>query len=167
MTNDRREFPETLSDGKEYTFAERNFEDVDIAALHERTRKAMARFAREHFDKENLFAHEMQILRITPTDQEMGSYLGTTKEIKRSCYDSFKISNEKISFEEFDKLLPDKNVNDVMDKIIEIEFQEKISDADLAKETGVTLELLARWKKELPQLYFYISRNVKKKRVKD
>jgi hypothetical protein len=131
----RKEFPYKLTDGKEYIFSERNKEDVDIYAIRERFRKHNFRFIQENVtnpdDRLSLLMHESHKDYQMPHKDELtgvtlpgdlGYYMSfDPEEQKYSLYDSFKIKNPDVKFDEFVKILPEDDMKGMIKLLNEIE----------------------------------------------
>lgn len=116
-----------LNDGKFYVFSERNKIDNDYYAIQERLREFKIDFIQNKIkDKDNQLALLIAQMNRIYTTEEIAAYVASNKNEQRlACYNSFKIENKKISFEDFNnKLLSDDDVLNTARLIIELEKTE-------------------------------------------
>lgn len=164
-------FEHKLNDGKVYTFSERPMNAVDYAANQKRVRAAKMKFIHENCEPETIPWHEKNLLEIESfSGVEVGTWLGTVEEMKKSLFDSFAPQNPGITKEKFLTLVDDKEVYALMDKLRTIEFIQQLSDAELAEELEVDDETIEYWKANHSALYKFIqtsvTKSVKKKKMK-
>lgn len=168
----RKTFTYPLLDNNTYEFAERNREDLEFAHLQNEVRKGKMIFAKEVIRpmSEDLFdAAIMSHLNAVYSAQEIWLYIeSNAEEIFKLVYASFKIKNEKISFEDFKKLVNVGLCKSLLNKLNEIEKPEESSDLDVAEVLGLPIKnkvspLMAKWAKDHPEVYGWLKQNVKKK----
>jgi hypothetical protein len=123
----RRSIPVKLLDGKEYLFSERNKEDSDFAALQDRVRKHNMRLIQDSVtvpeERLTLLAAEMR--REYSIQMVLTHIMSSTGELLRVAFDSFKIENPGISFEEFHDIFPADDVEILSNLIIQLEGDQK------------------------------------------
>lgn len=99
-----------LADSKEYVFSERNKSDVDYAHLQDAVREHRMKQLHKTFgdDMDLLLSLLLAEQQRVYSDTEIGIYVFSNKtELQRICYDSWKIANPGVRFEQFLPLLPD------------------------------------------------------------
>ena len=163
---ERKEFSFRLLDGKEYVFSERNLKDITIEGLQERLRVKRTKFINENIpDREDRFALLMNELQTVYSPQQMNVFLAEDFSIQKELvFSSFKIKNPQISFSDFEKLVDIGTIRELMKLISELETIESIvSDSVIAKTLKVEKSVVEVWKKELPEVYDYLTKNIKKK----
>lgn len=168
---DRRTFVFVLNDGKEYTFAERNREDINYTAMQNKFRKMRIN---------NLY--DIYSERTSPSDIEMRDALifqesgrlyderevwiavmDDYEERSKLAYASFKIINSEVDFDGFKKLIDSLLLNKLLKMIVEIEKEDPALDVDVCSELKITQKQLMNWKKEYPEVYWNIKSVLKKK----
>ena len=116
----RRNIPVKLNDGKEYLFSERNKEDSDFAALQDRVRKHNMRLIQDSVtdpeERLTLLAAEMR--REYSIQMVLTHIMSDTRELLRIAYDSFKIENKGIDFNDFKELFPIDHI-ELMGKMLD------------------------------------------------
>jgi len=121
MPVERKEIKVKLADGKEYLFSERNKEDVDYSVLQDKVRATRFKFLQENIpNEERLLTLLMFESKRVYSESEIRLFLfSNNDELRRFAYDSFKVKNNSIPFEDFKKLLPVEDVPKVI-KIINL-----------------------------------------------
>jgi hypothetical protein len=156
----RKTFSYELLDGKEYTFSERNREDVNFLHYQNLIRASRIKFisdnVQDDMDRFALLRLEMDKVY---SDVEVGIYImSNPEEVAKLVYASFKIANPGISFEDFKKLVDEKMIKELNELISELERPEEIFDEMITSELGVTQKKLAEWAKEQPALYKWLKK---------
>jgi hypothetical protein len=111
----------------EYIFSERNREDVCFSALQERIRARKFKFIQENVkDSENQLALLMDEMKKFYNKNEIALYIfSDTEELYKSAYDSFKLRQPIISFEEFKKKISEKEIMNIVELINKLEAPEE------------------------------------------
>jgi hypothetical protein len=121
----RRELEFKLLDNNVYKFAERNREDADIYAVTERLRsvnlKKISNDIANEDDRITLLISEMKRVYLP---QEIMNYAVSYNEILKTCFDSFKLFNNK-SIDDFKLLVDDELLNKISNAIYLIENDNK------------------------------------------
>lgn len=165
----RRQFKTKLADEKEYTFAERNKEDVDFSHLQEAVRQAAFDRIKNYQEKKLINEEIADALRITEfskvyNDVQISAYINSTnEEILKLVYSSFKIYNPEIDFENFKKITPIALAKRILNDINEIEKGEPLDDKDCASILKMKVSDFKKLAKEQPDAYQYLKFNLKKK----
>ena len=167
----RRIFTEILSDGKRYTFTERNKEDIDFGHLQEVVREAtflrIADYEKRLFITKEM-ADDLRYVNFQKiyNDMEISSHIAShPEELFKLVYASFKINNEKITLDEFKQLVDLKLANKLLKDINELEKGDPLSDKDCAEELGMNKQKFVDMAKNHPEIYNYLKYNVKKNPV--
>ena len=115
---------------KEYTFSERNKEDVDFNALQDKVRAQKFKFIQENVrDVDNQVALLTLEMRQIYTPEELGQYVfGNKGEQLKMIYDSFKIENPNIKFEEFQQMISAEEINKIACLVNELESDVEATD---------------------------------------
>jgi hypothetical protein len=131
----RREFVLKIGD-KNYIFSERNREDSAYSSLQEKVKQQKFRFIQENIkesdDRLALMMAEMD--KIYSSGEITLFIAGSMEEQQRICYDSFKIKND-MSFDDFKKLMPERELKGTVEMIYKIESEEH---ADVKKKKGMS-----------------------------
>lgn len=124
---DRKTIKLILGDGKSYTFSERYKIDSDYYAIQERLRESKINFIQNNIkDKDDRLALLISQINKVYTPTEIAIYVATNYEEQyKACFNSFKILNEKISFDEFKKLIPISELSRITQVINELEAEVK------------------------------------------
>lgn len=111
----------------EYIFSERNREDVCLSALQERIRAKKFKFIQENVkDSENQLALLMDEMNKFYSKKEIALYIfSDTEELYKSAFDSFKLGQPMISFEDFKKKIPGKDLMNIVELINKLEAPEE------------------------------------------
>ena len=160
----RRTIPVTLK-GKEYTFSERNKDDMDFFSMQEKVRKKRFKFIQENVaDPDTQTALLMTEINKIYSNSEIGIFISSDRdELKKICFDSFKIENPDVKFEQFLKLLDEGQEQTISKLIFELETEEHLTPKEIAKELNIDEAKLADWKRTQPELYGFILKRIKKK----
>lgn len=160
----RRTIPIILKD-KKYTFAERNKDDMDFFSMQEKVRKKRFEFIQTNVkDPDNQVALLMTEINKVYSNTEIGMFIGSDpEELKRICYDSFKIENPEVKFEKFIELLDEGQEQTISKMIFELEAEQQLSPEEIAKELSIDKAKLKDWKTTQPELYGFILKRIKKK----
>lgn len=112
-----------LSDGKEYSFSERNREDTDFARYHQKIREQNLTVIQNTVkDKDNQLTLMMAEMRRIYTPVEISIYISSSpEEIQRIAYDSFKVTNCDLQFDAFQKLCSPEDARKVTLLLSELE----------------------------------------------
>jgi hypothetical protein len=126
----RREIGVKLNDGKSYQFSERNRSDSNYGELQERIRKYKVAFIQENIrDKEDRLSMLLaEIGRVYSAPQVAVFVNGNYDEKLRIVYDSFKVRNEGISFEEFRGLMKGVDLEEVKELITGLEEEDEAGE---------------------------------------
>lgn len=123
----RRNIPVKLLDGKEYLFSERNKEDSDFEALQDKLRKHTLRLIQESVTNPEerliLLAHELR--HEYSIESVITHLMSSTDALLSIAFDSFKIANPGIGFEEFKKIFPMDDLKVLSDLIFQLEGNDK------------------------------------------
>jgi DNA-binding transcriptional MerR regulator len=141
----RKSFSAKLSDGNYYKFSERNREDNNLLSYQERLREFKIKQIQELIkDKETQQMLLMQQINRNYSPMEVSAYIfSNPAEIRKCCYDSFKINNPGICFNDFCKLLEENaetiymRIDDLENPIQELTVPEKEEAAAEKKRTSV------------------------------
>jgi hypothetical protein len=163
----RKTFPYVLADGKEYLFSERNREDVDYfsyqEALREYNMKLIQRIVEDTDERIPMMMSEMNK---TYSDLQIGVFINSNNEMKlKLIYNSFKIENPSVTFEQFKELVELSSATELLKLINELERDEPAYDEDVCKELKIDKKKLLEWKKDHPEIYNAVKRELKKKAV--
>ncbi|OGU58309.1 MAG: hypothetical protein A2V66_03720 [Ignavibacteria bacterium RBG_13_36_8] len=162
---DRKTISLKLADGKEYVFSERDKCDSDYFYYQDRVRKHKTDFVAANIkDQDERLVLFTQIINHNYTNRDVEFYINSQPdELKLICYNSFKIANPEVSYEEFLKILPEGFEKELSRLVTELELIELADDADIISELGIDKKVLNKWKKKQPGLYGFLTRNIKKK----
>lgn len=121
---------------KEFTFSERNKEDVDFNALQDKLRAQKFKFIQENVkDAETQIALLSMEMKKVYSAQEIGVFFFSNREEKlKMIFDSFKIANPDVKFEDLKKIIPDADVDRITKIINELESEE-VTDKKKAAES--------------------------------
>lgn len=121
----RRDINLTLN-GKNYKFSERNLEDSSYAALLSKIRQHRFKFIQENVtDQEDRLAMLMAEMDKVYSNMDVGVYIsGSIDEQYKIAYDSFKINNPAILFDEFVKLIPSGELKGIVELIYKLERED-------------------------------------------
>ena len=119
----RRTIPVKLLDGKEYLFSERNKEDSDFAALQDRLRKHNLKLIQDSVTdpEERLVLLAAEMRREYALETVITHIMSSTEHLLQIVFDSFKIANPGIGFNEFRNIYPDNDVKMMGELIIQLE----------------------------------------------
>lgn len=165
---DRKTATYPLLNGKPYTFSERNREDINFTLLQNRFResriKEIMRVMSDPavvdlrdgliFNEFSKAYHSDEVFRYVEDDPEMKLNL---------VYASFKIKNPDVTIEQFKTLVDDAIIQKLLKGINELEQEEPALDDEVAKELKIKRELFVSWKKDHPEIYWLIKKELKKK----
>lgn len=155
-----------LADGKEYTFSERNREDINYTELQNKYRASRIRFIQQ-VHKNNEALMEALIFREWDrlyVNEEVWAYINDDLEEKaRLVYASFKIANPAINFESFKKLVNDELISKLSKEISKLEQDDPALDSEVCKELKIENKKFIQWKAEHPEVYWAIKTALKKK----
>lgn len=163
---ERKEFSYQLLDGKDYIFSERNVADISLDGLTNKLRKKQTKFIQENIiDKEDRFSLLMLEMQAVYSPAQISAFISDDIDIQKELiYSSFKIKNGSISFDEFQKLVDNRIIKELIKLVNELEkTDEPLPDNQIAKLLKVDVKLLDDWKKNYPQAYESIRNTVKKK----
>ena len=121
-----------LKDGNSYKFSERNREDVDYLRYQDKVRAHRINFIQDNIkNTDSQLALIMVEMNKIYSEQDVNMFIVSNKdEIKSLAFDSFKIYNPLISFEQFCELLPDnlEGIIQIISKLEEDELKKKKTD---------------------------------------
>lgn len=105
--------------GGEFIFSERNKKDVDYSSLHKRLMEQRFKFIQQTVIEPDLqTAMLMSEIEKVYTPQQISIYIYSNKEEQlKMCYDSFKIAQPEITFEEFQKLISEDELSNIANLI--------------------------------------------------
>jgi hypothetical protein len=131
----RRNILIKLSDGKEYLFSERNKEDSDFQALQDCLRKHNIRIIQASVtdSEERLVLYMIEMKRQYTLEDTVLYISSSTAELKNVAYNSFKIENPDIPIEEFKKILPEDELNNILNIIYKLEDDETNTESSSEK----------------------------------
>jgi hypothetical protein len=163
----RKTFPFKLKDGKEYVFSERNREDVDYFGYQEALREYNMKFIQKVIvDPDERIPMMMSEMNKSYSDIQIGVFINSNNEMKlKLIYNSFKIENADITFEQFKELVEETSSSELLKLINELERDEPAYDEDVCKELKIDKKKLLEWKKDHPEIYNAVKRELKKKAV--
>lgn len=161
----RETFQYKLKDGKEYTFSERNKEDVDYSYLYGKIRAYHFKFLQENVTSEEIMLPLlMQEMNKVYSGYEISEYLAMHPEhYQETVYNSFKIANPEVSIDDFKKICDEGTAKLLLEMISKIEIKQELNESEIAEVLHCKKELIERWKTEQPELYRYLSHSLKKK----
>jgi len=165
---DRKTAIYPLLDGKDYTFSERNREDINYTQLQNKYRASRIKAIKEtHSSKdEQEFAQYLIIQEWGRVyyDQEVWKFiLDDPEERKRLVYASFKIANADVTFDDFKKLVDEKTVDALIKAVAELEQEDPALDDEVVKELKIKREMFIKWKDTHPEVYWAVKKSIKKK----
>lgn len=163
---ERKEFSFQLNDGKNYIFSERNIQDISIEGLQEKLRAKRTKFINQNVpDREDRFGLLMNEMQAIYNQQQINIFLSEDYAVQKELiYSSFKIKNPEISFPDFEKLVDVGSIRHLLKLVNELEtIETTVSDSVIAKELKVNKTIVDQWKKDFPDIYDYLKKNVKKK----
>lgn len=130
-----------LADGKFYVFSERFREDIDFSSVTSDLRKLNLKLIQETIaDKDERLVLMLAEMKRTYTAEDIGfQILNRTELLQKMSYDSFKIANSGITFEDYLELLPKGELRNICQLINEIEADEpEKKKRTLAQRLGLT-----------------------------
>lgn len=134
----RRSIKIKLKDGNEYSFSERNKEDVDYVKIQDRIRTKKAEWINATYNDED--QRNMLLIAITTMifPPEVMSYymMNDMSLLKEIAFDSFKIANKGITIEQFNNLIDSNQILEIHKIINELESE---STADIESELNIFL----------------------------
>jgi len=165
---DRKTAPYPLKDGKTYVFAERNREDINYTLLQNKYRAARIKEIKTIISdpadielRDGLIFNEFSKAYVS---DEVFRYIEDDPEMKLELvYASFKIKNPGIALDDFKKLVDDVIIQKLLKAINELEQEEPALDDEVIKELKIKKELFLSWKKDHPEIYWLIKKELKKK----
>lgn len=162
---ERKTFEYKAKDGAVYKFAERNRADVSLAKLQNKIRGERVKFIQENIPNEEqqrvlLMAEMGRVYNFIEIDNYIQNDLD---EVKKVCFDSFKINQPNVSFAEFEKYFSEDEFIQLREMIIELEFQTPFTDADVRKALKMDEEKFKKFRDEQPAIYSFAKKNLKKK----
>jgi len=165
---DRKTAIYPLLDGKDYTFSERNREDVNYTSLQNKYRehriKELKRLFPDPIDlelRDSLIYNEFGKMYIK---EEVFAFVEDDADSRLNLvYSSFKVKNPQISLEQFKLLVDDAMVVKLLKCIIELEQDDPALDDEVCRELKIKKNLLLEWKKEHPEIYWLVKIELKKK----
>lgn len=165
---DRKTAPYPLKDNKTYIFSERNREDINYTLLQNRFREARIKeIKRIIADPEMIELRDGLIFNEFSKvyeSSEVFKYIEDDAEMKLNLvYASFKIKNPGITIEQFGQLVDDAIIQKLLKAINELEQEEPALDDEVVRELKIKRELLLSWKKDHPEIYWLIKKELKKK----
>lgn len=156
-----------LADGKQYIFAERNKEDIDISYMQEALRESVFDRLKKYQEDKRIteaMADDLRYVNFSKifTDADINAYIASTPaEIFKLVYASFKIEN-KSTLDEFIKLVDLPKAKKILNDINELERGDPLTDKECAEEMGMGLVKFKNLKKTQPETYWWLKYNVKK-----
>lgn len=165
---DRKTAVYPLLDGNVYIFSERNREDINYTTLQNKYRASRIKQIKEiHGTKEESeFAQYLIIQEWGRVyyEQEVWKFiLDDPDERKKLVYASFRINNPDIPFEQFEKLVDAKLIDNLLKAIAELEQDDPALDDEVVKELKVKREWFIKLKELHPEVYWAIKTSLKKK----
>ena len=165
---DRKTATYPLLNGKDYTFSERNREDINYTLLQNRYRAARIKEIKTIISdpadielRDGLIFNEFSKAYVS---DEVFRYIEDDPEMKLELvYASFKIKNPEITLADFKKLVDDAIIQKLLKAINELEQEEPALDDEVIKELKIKKELFLSWKKDHPEIYWLIKKELKKK----
>lgn len=130
---------------QDYIFSERNNEDVDIFSIQEKIRKKKIAFIQENVNEDNQLPMLIAEMDKFYKDKDIIQYLANDPEEKfKAGFNSFKIVNVGVSFDQFKELAKDK-IDEILKLIAKLEGEndkDLLSDLDtyLNQNQNITLE---------------------------
>lgn len=167
----RRTFKEKLLDGCTYTFTERNKEDIDFGHLQEAVRDSMYLRLQDLEKKGRInkeIADDLRYVNFAKVynDVEVSTHIAShPEEMFKLVFASFKLNNEKVSYDDFKQIIDLKLANKLLRDISEIEKGEPLNDKDCADELGMNRQKFIDLAKTQPEAYNWLKYNVKKNPV--
>lgn len=134
---------------QDFLFSERNREDVDMFAIQEKIRKKKIEFIQNNVNEENQLPLLIAEMDKFYKDRDIIQYLASDPEEKfKAGYNSFKLGNPQISFEQFKDLAKDK-IDEILKLVTKLEGdndKEMLDDLDnyLNQHNRLTLEEFAK-----------------------
>lgn len=109
--------------GGEFIFSERNKKDIDYSRLHKKMMEQRFKFIQENIkDPELQTAMLMSEIEKVYSPQQISVFILSSKEEQFiMAYDSFKIANASIDYEQFKKLIVDDELGKVINMIYVLE----------------------------------------------
>lgn len=165
---ERKSATMVLNDGKEYTFSERNREDVNLTTLQNKYRASRIKQIKEvHSAKDELELRDALIFQEWGrmyVDSEVWKFVIDDPEAKmKLVYASFKIANPAINIEAFEKLVDDRLIDKLLIAINKLEQEDPALDDEVVRELKIDRKLFVTWKKDHPEVYWAIKNALKKK----
>lgn len=165
---DRKTATYPLLDGKDYIFSERNREDINYTLMQNRYRAARIKEIKSIITdpadielRDGLIFNEFSK---AYDSNEVFRYIEDDPEMKLNLvYSSFKIKNQGVTIEDFRKLVNDSVIQKLLKAINELEQEDPALDDEVVKELKVDRKLFLSWKKDHPEIYWLIKRELKKK----
>jgi len=165
---DRKTAIYPLLDSKDYTFSERNREDINYTLLQNRYRAARIKEIKSIINepadielRDGLIFNEFSKVY---DSGEVFRYIEDDPEMKLNLvYASFKIANQGVTLEQFRALVNDAIIQKLLKGINELEQEEPALDDEVVKELKIKRDLFISWKKDHPEIYWLIKRELKKK----
>ncbi len=110
----------------EYIFSERNREDVSLSSLQEKVRAQKFKFIQENVkDSDQQLALLMDEMKKFYSSREIVLYVFSNQdEMYKAAYDSFKLKQTNIPFEEFKKKIPSGELIKIIELINQLEASE-------------------------------------------
>ncbi|RJP64401.1 MAG: hypothetical protein C4539_14575 [Ignavibacteriales bacterium] len=111
----------------EYIFSERNREDVCLSSLQERVRAQKFKFIQDNVkDGDHQLALLMDEMKKFYSGREIVLYVFSNQdEMYKAAYDSFKLKQPNISFEDFKKKIPEKEIMNIVELVNKLETPEE------------------------------------------
>lgn len=143
---ERKNFELKLQDGKFYTFSERDRRDKDFSTATAAFVKEKLRIIQESVtERDERLALMMYEMKREHSVEEVSKFVASsTSAMMTLCYDSFKIANPNIPFDDFSKLFSPESVLTTIELIhqVEGEGEKRIASDEKKKAHGFLRRLL-------------------------